>query len=214
MKILGLIGGVASGKSTVAEMFRKLGAGVLDADRAGHEALQLPHVRAAIGGRWGQDVLGADGEIDRKSLAKIVFAPPPDGPRELAELERITHPEIRKRLKSDVEKLANAGVSVAILDAPVMLKAGWDRFCGSLAFVDAPADQRLQRALARGWTAEEFKRREASQESVEEKRRRADFVLDNSRDVSYIQSQVERCWQLLLSPQSGERSTRSAGNGL
>jgi len=82
----------------------------------------------------------------------------------------------------------------------VMLKSGWDALCDSLAFVDSPVDQRLARARDRGWTAEEFERREAAQEPLQEKRRRSDFVLDNSRDVSYIQSQVERCWQKLLSP--------------
>ena len=68
----------------------------------------------------------------------------------------------------------------------------------SMVFVDSPAEQRLARATARGWSPEEFARREASQEPVEEKRRLADFVLDNSHDVSYIQAQVERCWQTLL----------------
>ncbi len=204
MKILGLLGGVASGKSTVAELFRQLGAGVLDADRAGHEVLRLPAVRAAIGGRWGKDVIGPDGEVDRQALAEIVFAPPPSGPRELTELERITHPEIRERLKAEAEQMAREGRRLVVLDAPVMLKAGWDQFCDSLAFVDSPLDQRLARALKRGWNAQEFERREASQEPVDEKRRCANFVLDNSRDVSYIQSQVERCWQTLLSPQASE----------
>ena len=93
-------------------MFRQLGAGVLDADRAGHEVLRMPAVRAAVGGRWGKDVIGPDGEIDRSVLAKIVFAPPPDGPRELAELERITHPEIRQRLKAEVEEMARRGTKL------------------------------------------------------------------------------------------------------
>lgn len=192
MKILGLLGGVASGKSTVADIFRQHGAVVLDADRAGHEVLRMPAIRAAIGGRWGKEVIGPDGEIDRAALAKIVFAPSPDGPRQLAELEKITHPEIRKRLRAEVDEYARQGVQLAILDAPVMLKAGWDKFCDALVFVDCPADQRLKRALSRGWTPEEFHRREASQEPIEEKKARAgDFVLDNSRDVSYIQAQVD-----------------------
>jgi dephospho-CoA kinase len=202
MKILGLLGGVASGKSTVAEMFRQKGAAVLDADRAGHEILRLPAVRAAIGGRWGKEVIGPDGEVDRKALSQIVFAPPPDGPRELAELERITHPEIRKKLKAQLNELAQQITPLAVLDAPVMLKAHWDQLCDALAFVDCPAEQRLVRALQRGWNAEEFRHREASQESAEEKRALADFVLDNSRDVSYIQTQVDRCWQALVQPAS------------
>lgn len=202
MKILGLLGGVASGKSTVAEMFRNLGAAVLDADRAGHEVLRMPAVRAAVGGRWGKEVIGPDGEIDRSALARIVFAPPPNGPRELAELERITHPEIRKRLQAEADELARRKTPLVVLDAPVMLKAGWDQLCDAIAFVDCPADQRLTRATARGWNAEEFRRREASQEPVEEKRGLADFVLDNSRDVSYIQKQVERCWQTFVKAES------------
>ena len=198
MKLIGLLGGVASGKSMVADMFRRLGAEVLDADRVGHEVLRMPAVRAAVGGRWGKDVIGHDGEVNRPALAKIVFAPPPDGPRELAELERITHPEIRRRLQAEVEELSRRGAKMAILDAPVMLKAGWNQLCDALVFVDAPACQRQVRAMSRGWTAAEFARREAAQEAVEEKRRHADFVLDNSQDVSYIQAQVERCWQRLL----------------
>jgi dephospho-CoA kinase len=201
MKLIGLLGGVASGKSMVADMFRRLGAEVLDADRVGHEVLRMPAVRAAVGGRWGKDVIGPDGEVNRPALAKIVFAAPPDGLRELAELERITHPEIRRRLQAEVAELARRGAKMAILDAPVMLKAGWSQLCDALVFVDAPADQRQARAMARGWTAAEFARREAAQEPVEEKRRLADFVLDNSQDVSYIQAQVERCWQRLLTSQ-------------
>jgi dephospho-CoA kinase len=81
-----------------------------------------------------------------------------------------------------------------------MLKAGWNKLCHALVFVDAPADQRLARAALRGWSDGEFARREVAQEPIEEKRRHADFVLDNSQDVSYIQAQVERCWQRLLQP--------------
>ncbi|HZZ27003.1 MAG TPA: dephospho-CoA kinase, partial [Pirellulales bacterium] len=161
MKILGLLGGVASGKSTVADLFRQRGAAVLDADRAGHEVLRQPAVRAAIGGRWGAEVIGPDGEVDRKALARIVFAPPPAGPLELAELERLTHPEIRRRLKAEALQLAKQGLPLVILDAPVMLKAQWNTLCDALAFVDCPREQRLARALKRGWSAEEFERREA-----------------------------------------------------
>jgi dephospho-CoA kinase len=200
MKIIGLLGGIGSGKSTVAEIFRRLGAAVLDADKAGHEVLRIPAIRAAVGGRWGQEAIGPDGEIDRKALAKIVFAPPPDGPRELTELERITHPEIRRRLRAEIEELASRGTQVVILDAPVLLKAGWNTVCDTLVFVDSPLEQRQARAAARGWSAEEFTRREASQEPVEEKRRLANFVVDNSGDFGYIGSQVERLWQVLSNP--------------
>ena len=105
MKILGLLGGVASGKSLVARQLAELGAVVLDADRAGHEALRLPRIEEAARQRWGDAVFGPDGHIDRSRLAKIVFAPPPDGPRERKYLEELTHPEIGRRLSAQAEAL-------------------------------------------------------------------------------------------------------------
>jgi dephospho-CoA kinase len=198
MQIIGLLGGVASGKSFVAEQFRRLGAGVLDADRVGHEVLLLPEARSAIRKHFGGEVFRADGQVDRKALGRIVFGPPPDGPRELAILEQITHPEIRLRLKNEAERMAADGVPAAILDAPVMLKSGWDEICSAVVFVEVPDDLRRERALARGWTNEEFEAREAAQESLEVKRRRADFVIDNSATAGYTQEQIERLWHSLV----------------
>jgi dephospho-CoA kinase len=198
MQIIGLLGGVASGKSFVAEQFRRLGAEVLDADRVGHEVLLLPEVRSAIRKHFGDKVFREDGQVDRKALGRIVFGPQPDGPRELAILEQITHPEIRRRLKSQGERMAADGVPAAILDAPVMLKSGWDEICSAIVFVDVPDNVRRERASARGWTNEEFAAREAAQESLEVKRRRADFVIDNSATAGYTQEQIERLWHSLV----------------
>ena len=169
MKIIGLLGGVASGKSLVAEQFCKLGAGVLDGDRAGHEVLRLPEVKQLVRERWGQKVFTADGEVDRKSLGTIVFAPTPDGRRELEYLEKITHPRIGERLRQQAAELAARQVAAAILDAPVMLKAGWDAFCDHIVFVDSP--QEIRRAgPARGWRQEDIAARESVQEPLEVKR--------------------------------------------
>jgi dephospho-CoA kinase len=198
MKIIGLLGGVASGKSLIAEQFRRLGAEVLDADRVGHDVLLLPEVRDAIRKHFGYKVFGANGEVDRQALGRIVFAPPPVGPLELAVLERLTHPEIRRRLRLKVDELARNGVVAAVLDAPVMLKAGWDKFCDVVIYIDAPDEVRLSRAMSRGWTREELAAREAAQESLDAKRRRADFVVDNSGSEEYTQQQIERLWRSLI----------------
>jgi dephospho-CoA kinase len=198
MQIIGLLGGVASGKSFVAEQFRRLGAEVLDADRMGHEVLLVPEVRSAIRKHFGGKVFREDGQVDRKALGRIVFGSPPDGPRELTILEQITHPEIRLRLKNEAERMAAESVPAAILDAPVMLKSGWDEICSAVVFVEAPDGVRRERALARGWTNEEFDAREAAQESLEVKRRRADFVIDNSATAGYTQEQIERLWHSLV----------------
>ena len=160
MRVIGLLGGVASGKSMVAAQLARLGAGVLDADRAGHEALRLPQVEAAARQRWGDAVFGPDGHVDRARLKTIVFADPPAGPPERKYLEELSHPEIRRLLEQQAAAMEAAGVKVAVLDAPLILEAGWDRLCEKLVFVDAPPEVRLARALGRGWTEEEFAARQ------------------------------------------------------
>jgi dephospho-CoA kinase len=198
MKTLGLLGGIASGKTVVARELQKLGGVVLDADRAGHEVLLLPHVKTAARARWGDSIFNSDGEIVRKALAAIVFARTDAGENELHYLEQLTHPEIGRRLQDELNLLTSRGVQVAVLDAPVMLKAGWDRFCDQIWFIDAPRELRLKRAQERGWTEEEFTAREMAQEPVERKRELADFVVDNSSTMEYTQQQIERLWHALI----------------
>lgn len=202
MKTLGLLGGVASGKTLVAKKLQKLGAIVLDADRAGHEVLRLPEVKDAARKRWGASIFATDGEnageIDRKRLASIVFSRSDEGQRELDFLEKLTHPEIGRRLQYQLGEIRHQGIQVAVLDAPVMLKAGWDRFCDQIWFIDAPYELRLARAMARGWSEEDFRSRELAQEPVERKRELADLVLDNSKGIGYTHQQIERYWPSLI----------------
>lgn len=200
MQVIGLLGGVASGKSTVSQMLADAGAGVLDADRAGHEALRLKAVEEAARSRWGESVFDADGRLDRGRLAEIVFAPPPDGPRERSFLEQLTHPEIGKIVQEQAQTLAEHSCRVAVLDAPLLLEAGWDRLCNTLVFVDVPRDVRLARALGRGWTAADFAAREKAQLPVETKRGRADFIIENSADLEETRRQVTQLWQSVTGP--------------
>jgi len=198
MNIIGLLGGVASGKSFVAAELARLGAVILDADRAGHEVLHEPEVIMAARNRWGGTVFNAEGDIDRKRLAAIVFADTPAGRAELAYLEQLTHPRIGQRLLDQLQVARNEGVPLAVLDAPVMLKAGWDRMCDTILFVDASDEVRLSRALARGWTEAEFRRREAAQEPVAVKAARADLAIDNSGPPEATRAQVERVYRGLI----------------
>jgi len=197
MHIIGLLGGVASGKSVVARQLAELGAGVLDADHAAHEVLRLPEVEAAAKARWGTEVFGPDGRIDRARLAKIVFAPGSEGSRERKYLEELTHPRIGRLLAGQAESLAAAGTAAAVLDAPLLLEAGWDKLCDTLVFVDAPLSARQARASARGWTPADFTAREAAQQSPEAKRSCAQAVIDNSGSPQETQQQVERFWRSL-----------------
>ncbi|HEY4760900.1 MAG TPA: dephospho-CoA kinase, partial [Thermoguttaceae bacterium] len=156
MKIIGLLGGIASGKSMVAGQFARCGAKVLDADQIGHEVLRRPEIEAAVRERWGDKVFDADGRIDRRRLAQIVFGPLPDGPRERKCLEELTHPVIISVIKQELRTFAESGEKAVVLDAALLEEAGLDRLCDQLIYVDAPPTVRLQRALARGWREEDF----------------------------------------------------------
>ena len=194
MRVIGILGGVASGKSLVAEQLAQLGAGVLDADRAGHEVLRLPSVEAAARKRWGDGIFAADGRIERSRLAGIVFSGSATASAERKYLEKLTHPEIGKVLTERAQEMAKAGISAAVLDAPLLLEAGWDSLCSILLFVDAPRRLRLVRAKKRGWSEKDFAARESVQESLDSKRRRADALIDNSGSPEHTLAQIEHFW--------------------
>jgi dephospho-CoA kinase len=198
LRTIGILGGVASGKSLVSEIFSDYGLGVLDADRTGHEVLRLPHVIAAARNRWGDAIVDGNGQIDRGRVAAIIFEPGEIGTRERAFWTRLTHPEIALRLMQEANQLAAGGVWAVVLDAAVMLEAGWDDWCDKLVFIEAPRTIRLARALARGWKEEDFNAREAAQESLDFKRRQADVVIDNSGSTEQTRLQIERCLPTLL----------------
>ncbi len=195
MKVIGILGGVASGKSFVSRALADLGAGVLDADRAGHEVLRRPETEAAVRRRWGDGVFGADGHVDRSRLAARVFGESPSAGEDRRCLEQLLHPEIGRRLKQEAERMEAAGCPAAVLDAPLLIEAGWDRLCSCLVFVDAPRHLRLARGLARGWSEKDFAAREGVQESLDFKRKRADVIVDNSGSPEETQAQVERFWR-------------------
>ncbi|HEX4129407.1 MAG TPA: dephospho-CoA kinase [Pirellulales bacterium] len=198
MLILGILGGVACGKSLVARQFAELGAGLLDADRAGHEVLRMPEVEQAARARWGDGIFGADGHVDRAALAKIVFAPGAEARRELTYLEQLTHPGIATCLRQQAGQFAAQHIRAVVLDAPLLLRAGWNVLCDQIIFIDAPWEVRVARAATRGWNEAEVRRREAAQEPLEEKRRRADGVIDNSGSPEHTRAQVVVLWKSLL----------------
>jgi dephospho-CoA kinase len=196
MLVIGVAGGVASGKSLVSRHLKRLGAEIFDADRAGHEVLREPEVRQAVRERWGDRILDDQGAVNRSAVAQIVFATPPTD-EELLFLERLTHPRIEQRLHQHIAELAEKGAKVLVLDAALLHEAGWARFCNKTVFVDTPREIRLKRALDRGWMEKEFAAREAAQDPAETKRSRADWIVDNSGTPEETFAQVEAFWNSL-----------------
>lgn len=187
--IIGLVGGVGSGKSLVAKAFADHGAAIVAGDPLGHEALERPEILERIAARWGERVLDAEGTVDRKKMAAVVFA----SPVERANLELLVFPWIEKRLREELDKAqADPAVPFVVLDAAVMLEAGWNSACDRVVYVHAPRAARLERvAVQRGWDAAEVAGREAAQLPLSVKASRADAAVDNSGTPENTRRQVD-----------------------
>lgn len=197
---IGLTGGVASGKSLAAKYFAELGAVVFDADRAGHEVLLDPQVRDELVERWGSKVLTSAGEVDRAAVARRVFGSSPTEVAERQFLEELLHPLIRERLEVELSRHSAQGKQVFVLDAALLLEAGWDWSCDEVIFVDAPRELRQSRAAARGWSAEQFADREAAQWPIEKKRALSDWVFANAGSPEELRARIHEFWETQVAP--------------
>jgi dephospho-CoA kinase len=188
LKLVGLTGGIGTGKSTVAQMIRDRGVPVLDADVLAREVVapgQPAH--AAIAAAW-PEVIGADGAVDRRRLGKLVFSDPAARRR----LEAITHPRIQELARTKARALADAGHPLAFYEASLLVEAGRYHDYDGLVLVTAGEEQQLARVMARdGSTREAALARLRAQLPVEEKRRFATHVIDNSVDRPATEVQVE-----------------------
>lgn len=179
MVVVGLTGGIASGKSFVAQCLEELGAHRIDADQVAHEVLQDKKVISKIVDQWGEKILCVNGQIDRKQLAEVVFGGVDD--KNLDKLESIVHPEVRNRFRLEMESLQDsAEVDFLVLDIPLLFEGKYDQHCNYVIFVDASLSVRQQRAQLRGWADDELARRESRQLPIEEKKLQSDLVIDNS----------------------------------
>lgn len=184
--VLGLVGGIGAGKSAVAKAFESRGALVLDSDTQAREALRREDVRRTLVSWWGEGVLDAAGEIDRRKVADIVFR----DSSQRKKLEELVHPIVRASRASVLAEAAAKGVDFAVIDAPLLLEAGVDRECDAVVFVDAPREQRLARVKGRGWSEQELERREAAQWSLDEKKRLSRYVIRNDSDLAALERSV------------------------
>jgi dephospho-CoA kinase len=194
--LVGLTGGLATGKSTVSDVLRGLGCVVLDADVLAREVVEPGEpALAAIVAEFGPDVLRADGTLDRKRLGAIVFADPIRRRR----VEAITHPAIRERFLARLAELeAQDFAGIVVWDAPVMIESGGYQAMDRLVVVVTdPATQRA-RALARDGDAADAERKIASQMPLAEKAKLADYVIDNSGDRAATESRTREVHAALL----------------
>jgi dephospho-CoA kinase len=194
--LVGLTGGIATGKSTVAATLRRLGAEVIDADQLARDVVAPGEPALAAIVREFGDVRQADGTLDRKKLAAIVF----EDPARRQRLEAITHPAIRARFAARLEALAAAGFEgLVFFDAPVMIESGNYRTMDRLVVVLTDEGTQHTRLMARdGMTAAEATRRMAAQMPVAEKAKLADHVIDNTGDRAATEARTREVFDALL----------------
>lgn len=189
--VIGLIGAIGAGKSTVAAAFARRGGFVVDADKLGHDALEQPEIRRMVLDRWGAKGItrSTDGGLDRRAIAAVVF----NNPKERAALEGMVFPYIGERADAEIARAqADASAKFIVVDAAVMLEAGWN-MCGRIVYVDAPRPVRVARLATRsGWNEADLDARESAQWPAEEKKKRCDAVIVNEGSREELQEKVDR----------------------
>ena len=192
MITIGIVGGIASGKSIVARCLQEFGAELIDVDKIGHGVLHDSNVKLSVQMRWGEEILQPNGKIDRNHLAAIVFHP--RSRQELEFLENLTFPLITDNLANRIEAARAAGKPASVVEAAVMFKAGWHMLCSLIVFVDADRELRLKRSLSRGWIAAQFRDRETAQLPIEYKRAKSDVIIDNNGSIDETYKQTKQFW--------------------
>ena len=199
MLLVGLTGGIGSGKSTVARFLGDHGAVIVDADvfardavRAGSDAFQ------AVVRRFGDEVVGADGELDRPKLASIVFA----DRAALADLETIIHPEVRRMIADRIQAELDTD-HVVVLVNPLLIEMGAHRDCDVVVVISADPATQVARTVARGMDEADVRARLAAQLPIEERARAADVLLDNEDSLEDLEAEVAVLWASLTARATG-----------
>jgi len=186
--IIGILGGVGSGKSTVAAEFAKLGCEVIDADKIAHELLDEPVVKNKVAASFGEVILDSAGKVDHKKLADIIFA---DADK-LSLLNKIIHPLVLERAEELIKRAKSQNqVKAIVLDMPLLVEVGWDKRCDKLIFIKCEQQLRAERAKKMGIFSEnQLKIRENFQISLDNKESIADNIIDNNSGFSALAGQV------------------------
>ena len=195
MVVVGLTGGIASGKSTVSRMLSEMGATIIDADLVGHEALLAgSEARREVVAAFGKDILDENGEVDRGKLADIVFR----DRAALDKLNEIMHPGMRKIVEQRIDELRSRGVEVVVLEAALLIEAGWtdmvDRVWVTVASENTVVNRLCEQ---KGLSGEQARARIKSQMPVVEKVKHADAFIENDSDLDALRNRVAELWREL-----------------
>ncbi len=193
MIIIGLTGNIGTGKSTVSQMLSELGAKVINADKVGHRLLESDEeVRQEIIRTFGERILNPGQQIDRGKLGELVFS----HPEALRELNRIMHPRMRRLVEEEIGRLRQEGARVVVLEAPLLIEAGWQGLADQIWVTSASPETIVQRLRERsGLSAEQVRARLQAQLPMEEKERRADILINTDCDLAQVRTQVEAAWR-------------------
>jgi len=189
MKLIGLTGNIASGKSKISEYLKTKGFKIIDADSIGKSVLNIESVKNKIIRTFGREILNEDGSINRRELGRIVFS----SKENLNKLNRITLPILTKLIKKKIKELKRKKVKYAILDAAILIEANWHKFVDEVWVVYTDSKTQLERLIKReNYSVEEAKNRIDAQLKIEEKLKYADRVIDNSNEWENTKEQIDK----------------------
>lgn len=194
--VIGITGGICSGKSTVASLLGRLGCKVIDADEIAHKMLEKNEIKKKVVNRFGQGILTPAGKISRRKLAEIVFR----NKAELSKLTGILHPPVLVQIKGLIKKYNRQNaIKAIVLDMPLLAEAGWEKRCDYVIFVDCRQALRVKRAEKTGLFNENgLKIRENFQFSLDKKVKIADNAVDNNNGVSSLKKQVKKIFTKIV----------------
>ena len=197
--VIGLAGGIGSGKSLVATQLASAGCAVIDADQLAKQALDQPESRKQLVDWWGPQILDKQGRVDRHAVGQIVF----DDPDQLHRLEQWIHPQVHQARHQLHQRYQQDVDSVAIVeDCPLLFETGLDKQCDKTIFVQTSRENRLRRlAQTRGWSDQELARREKNQIGLDKKAQKADYIVVNDAGEDECLSQVRRVLSQILQAQ-------------
>lgn len=199
--VIGVVGGIGSGKSFFAQTLAKQkNLVIVNGDAVGHAILQRSDIRDRIRERFGEGVMTADGSVNRRALGQLVFGITPEQIQAKTDLEAIVHPPLTAELLRQITEARAAGYADAIiLDAAILLEVGWRKFCNAVVMIDTPFELRWQRVHAtRGWTLSEFQAREASQMSIADKHAAADYIVSNVGPEDEVAKKCLQVWNQIM----------------